>query len=200
MLIARSFDINKPGTSPEKMQGGILGGAIVRGRLRKGDLIEIKPGMITEEQNKTVAKPIHATIVSCMTGGRIVDELGPGGSVAIQTTLDPGIVHSDSLTGNLVGHQDKLPKTWYDLTLEVKLLERVVGSHEELKVDPVKMNEVLLLNVNGGKTIGFVHDLGKGLVKCRLKLPICANPGDKAVISRRVDSRFRLIGYAIIKE
>lgn len=200
LLVARSFDINKPGTSPEKMKGGILGGAIVRGKLKTGDKIEIRPGMITEEQNKTVAKPIMATIVSCMTGGKIVNELGPGGSVAIQTTLDPGIVHSDSLTGNLVGHPGKLPKTWYELKLEVKLLERVVGSQAELKVDPIKMNEVLLLNVNGGKTIGFVHELGKGLAHCKLKLPICAETGDNVVVSRRIDQRFRLIGYATIRE
>ena len=76
----------------------------------------------------------------------------------------------------------------------------MVGSQADLKVDPIKMNEVLLLNVNGGKTIGFVHDLGKGIAHCKLKLPICANAGDKVVVSRRIDARFRLIGYAIIKE
>jgi translation initiation factor 2 subunit 3 len=200
MLVARSFDINKPGTTPDKMRGGILGGAIVKGKLRTGDKIEIRPGMITEEQNKTVAKPITATIVSCMTGGKVVDELGPGGSVAIQTTLDPGVVHSDSLTGNVVGRPGHLPKIWYDLKLEVFLLERVVGSQHELQVDQVKLNEALLLNVNGGKTIGFVYDLSKNIVKCKLKLPICADVGDKVVISRRIDSRFRLIGYALIKE
>ncbi|MBN2141841.1 translation initiation factor IF-2 subunit gamma [Candidatus Woesearchaeota archaeon] len=200
LLVARSFDINKPGTTPEKMIGGILGGAIVRGRLRKGDKIEIRPGMVLEEQNKMTSKPLSATIMSCMTGGKVVDELGPGGSVAIQTTLDPGMVHSDSLTGNLIGLPGKLPKTWYNLDLEVHLLERVVGSHEEQKVDPIKMNEILLLNVNGGKTIGFVYELSKNRVKCKLKLPICADPGDKVVISRRLASRFRLIGYALIKE
>jgi translation initiation factor 2 subunit 3 len=199
MLIARSFDINKPGTKPEDMVGGILGGAIVRGKLRRGDRVELRPGMISEEQNKTVAKPITATILSCMTGGVVVEELGPGGSVAVQTTLDPSIVHSDSLTGNLCGHSKKLPPVWYDLKLEVHLLDRVVGSQKELGVEPVKLNEALLLNVNGGKTIGFVYDLSKNLVKCKLKLPICADVTDKVVISRKIDQRFRLIGYAMIK-
>jgi len=199
LLIARSFDINKPGIAPEKLKGGIIGGAIVRGKLKVGDRIEIRPGLVVEEMNKIVAKPIFTTIISCVTGGKEVNELGPGGSVAIQTTLDPGMVHSDNLTGNLVGLPGKLPKIWYDLTLEVHLLERVVGSHEERKVDPVKMNEALLLNVNGEKSIGFVNDLSKNLVKCRLKLPICADPGDKVTLSRKIDTRFRLIGYAVIK-
>lgn len=199
-LIARSFDINKPGVTPEKMKGGVLGGAIVRGRLRVGDKIEIRPGRVVEEMNKIVAKPVFTSVVSAITGGTAVNELGPGGSVAVQTTLDPNVVHSDSLTGNLVGLPGKLPKIWYDLVLEVHLLERVVGSQEELKVEPVKMNEALLLNVNGGKSIGFVYELYKDGFKCNLKLPLCANAGDKVTISRRIGTRFRLIGYAVIRE
>jgi len=200
LLIARSFDINKPGTTPEKIKGGVLGGAIVRGKLKVGDKIEIRPGRVVEEQNKTVAKPLSTTIVGAMTGGTAVEELGPGGSVAVQTLLDPSVVHSDSLTGNLVGLPGKLPKIWYDLTLEIHLLERVVGSQEELEVEPIKMNEVLLLNVNGGKSIGFVNELHKDVVKCKLKIPLCANPGDKVTLSRKIGTRFRLIGYAVIKE
>jgi len=199
LIIARSFDINKPGVTPEKMKGGVIGGAIIRGKLRVGDRIEIRPGRVVEEQNKTVAKPIPATIISAMTCGVVVDELGPGGSVAIQTTLDPSIVHADSLTGNLVGLPGKLPRIWYDLTLEVYLLDRVVGSHEELEVEPIKMNETLLLNVNGEKSIGFVYELGKNMVKCGLRMPLCAEPGDKVTISRRIGTRFRLIGYAVIR-
>ena len=200
LLVARSFDINKPGLNPKDLRGGVIGGAIVRGRLKVGDKIEIGPGRVVEEQNKTVAKPINTRIVSAMTGGNQVDSLGPGGSVAVQTSLDPSIVHSDSLTGNVVGLPGKLPRTWYELLLKVHLLERVVGSQEELGVEPVKMNEMLLLNVNGGKSIGFVYELGKNMAKCRLKMPLCAEPGDKVTISRRIGTRFRLIGYADIHD
>jgi translation initiation factor 2 subunit 3 len=200
LLVARSFDISKPGTLPDKLKGGVLGGAIVRGKLKTGDRIEIRPGRIVEEMNKTVAKPIFTTIVSSMTGGTIVEELGPGGSVAVQTSLDPSVVHSDNLTGSVVGLPGKLPKVWYDLVLEVHLLERVVGSQEELKVEPIKINEVLLLNVNGGRSTGFVYEIGKNLAKCKLKIPLCADTTDKVTISRKVGTRFRLIGYATIKE
>jgi len=109
-------------------------------------------------------------------------------------------VHSDSLTGNLVGYPEKLPKVWYSIVLEVHLLERVVGSQEELAVEPIKMSEALLLNVNGEKSIGFVYELGKNVVKCKLKLPLCADVNDKVTISRKIGTRFRLIGYATIKE
>ena len=200
MFTARSFDINKPGIKPGKFQGGILGGSLVKGVLKVGDEIELRPGRVYEEANKIVAKPIKTKITAAMTGGKKVEQLHPGGSIALQTLLDPNIVKSDSLTGNIVGHVDKLPEIWYDLTLKTNLLERVVGSEEELKVEPIKMNEILMLNINSASTVGFVKELSKDLVYCKLKLPICALIGSRVTISRRVGTRFRLIGYGIIEK
>ncbi|HYD03657.1 MAG TPA: translation initiation factor IF-2 subunit gamma [Alphaproteobacteria bacterium] len=199
MFVARSFDINKPGTVPAKIKGGIIGGAIMQGILKAGDRIEIRPGRIVEEANQIVAKPLFATVTSAMTGSTPVSELHPGGSVALMTDLDPSVVNSDKLTGNVVGIPGKLPKIWYNFDLEVHLLERVVGSKEDLKVDPIKLNEVLMLNVNSAATVGFVNNIGKNRVKCKLKLPVCAEINSKVTISRRVGTRFRLIGYGIIK-
>ena len=36
-------------------------------------------------------------------------------------------------------------------------------------------------------------------VDVTLKLPVCASPGDRVALSRRVGARWRLIGYGIIK-
>jgi translation initiation factor 2 subunit 3 len=199
MFVARSFDINKPGTIPSKMKGGIIGGAIMQGTLKVGDKIEIRPGRIVEEANQIVAKPLFTTIKSAMTGSTPVNDLHPGGSVALMTDLDPSVVNSDKLTGNVVGIPGKLPKIWYNFDLEVHLLERVVGAKDELKVDPVKLNEILMLNVNSAATVGFVNNIGKNRVKCKLKLPVCAELNEKVTISRRVGTRFRLIGFGIIK-
>ena len=44
MYIARSFDINKPGSRPDGLKGGVVGGTLIRGILNKGDEIEISPG------------------------------------------------------------------------------------------------------------------------------------------------------------
>ena len=41
--MARSFDVNRPGADIEKLQGGVLGGALKQGRLKVNDIIEIKP-------------------------------------------------------------------------------------------------------------------------------------------------------------
>jgi len=200
MFVARSFDINKPGTKPGKIVGGVLGGSLLQGKFAVGDEIEIKPGRKIEREGKTNWLPIITKITDLKTGGNSVEKVVPGGSIGVLTNLDPSIVKSDSLTGAVVGHKGKLPKIWNDLYLEVHLLERIVGSKDDLNVDPIKMSEMLMLNVNAAATVGIVDNMGKGLTHCNLKLPVCADAGSRVTISRKVGTRWRLIGYGIIKE
>lgn len=200
MFVVRSFDVNKPGTNSKDLLGGVLGGALKEGILKEGDEIEILPGRSKEEHNKKIWKPIKTKIRGLMSGTNKIKEAHPGGSIAISTSLDPSIVKSDNLAGNIVGLPGKLPKVWYKLHLESKLLERVVGTEEELKVEPIKINEALMFNVNSAVTAGVVTELKKNVFKTTLKLPVCANIGSRVTISRMVGTRFRLIGYGIIKE
>ena len=44
MTVVRSFDINKPGTEIENLVGGVAGGTLIKGVLRVGDEIAIRPG------------------------------------------------------------------------------------------------------------------------------------------------------------
>jgi translation initiation factor 2 subunit 3 len=198
-LVARSFDINKPGTKPDKLSGGILGGALTQGKLKIGDEIEIRPGRLVEEQNKLIAKPIKAKIYNIISGGEQFKEITPGGSMGLLTKLDPSVVKSDSLGGSVAGIPGKLPPIWSELKLDTKLLERVVGSREDIEVMGIKMHEVLMLNVNSAATVGQVVELGKDEMACKLRIPICAKKGSRVSISRRVGTRFRLIGFGIIK-
>ncbi|MFH1134125.1 MAG: translation initiation factor IF-2 subunit gamma [Nanoarchaeota archaeon] len=199
MLVARSFDTNRPGAEPETIVGGVLGGSLKQGILHVGDQIEIRPGRIVTEKNKRVAKSIFSKIVGIHAGGTLIKEVGPGGSIGILTELDPGIVKADNLAGNLMGLPGKLPPVWDRFTLEIHLLERVVGSREDLIVEPIKLSEAIMLNVNSAATVGVVVDLGKDTAQCILKLPVCADKGARITISRRIGDRFRLIGYGIIK-
>lgn len=199
MLVARSFDINKPGAKPEKMLGGVLGGTVKQGVFHAGDEIEIVPGYMVEEKNKKIWKPLRTKVVQIFSGGQPVQAIMPGGSMALSTLLDPSIVKSDSLTGSLVGKAGKLPPVHYQLTLDTHLLERVVGAKDEVEVKPLAKAEVLMLNVNSAATVGVVVDPSKKNTTCVLKKPVCANVGDRITISRKVGDRFRLIGYGILK-
>ncbi len=199
MLVARSFDINKPGIKPAQLKGGVLGGTVKQGKFKVGEEIEIVPGFMTEEKNKKIWKPLHTKIIQIFSGGVPIEEIIPGGSMAISTTLDPSIVKSDYLTGSIVGHPGKLPPVHYQISLVTNLLERVVGTKEEVEVKPLAKGEVLMLNVNSAATVGVVMDPSKKNTTCVLKKPIAAYPGDRITISRKVGDRFRLIGYGILK-
>jgi len=198
MLVVRSFDINRPGIDIEDLNGGVLGGMLKQGILKVNDEIEIKPGRKVEKGGKSQWLPIITKIAGLKAGGSSLDEVHPGGSIGLLTSLDPSIVKSDSLSGNVVGHKDKLPAVWESFELEPFLLERVVGSKKELKVEQIKKGEMLMLNVNSTATAGNVVELKKDRIKVNLKLPVCCNKEDKITISRKIENRFRLIGVAKI--
>lgn len=200
MFVARSFDVNKPGTQIKNLVGGVLGGALKQGSIKLGDEIEIRPGQKTETQGKVQWIAITTTVAGLRTGEAQVDSVGPCGSVAILTQLDPSIVKADALTGNVVGHISKLPPVWYEFYLEPKLLERIVGAKDELVVEPIKKGEFLMLNVNSAATIGTVIELKKNQIYIKLRIPVCATTRDRVTISRMLGNRWRLIGYSNIIE
>ena len=195
MHVARSFDINKPGSGADKIKGGVIGGTLVQGKLKLGDTIEIRPGINNNNQR------IYLTseIIGLEANGKHVEEIGPGGLVGIATKLDPSLTKSDSLSGSVAGEEGTLPDVLDNFTMESHLLDRVVGTKEERDVAPIKLKEPLMINCGTTTTIGVVTSTKKDVVDVSLKLPVCASPGDRVALSRRVGARWRLIGYGIIK-
>ncbi|HIP58352.1 MAG TPA: translation initiation factor IF-2 subunit gamma [Archaeoglobus profundus] len=196
MHIARSFDVNKPGTKPEKLIGGVVGGSLARGKLKVGDEIEIRPG-IKDEKDRW--QPIHTEVVSIMASGRMVEEATPGGLIGVSTKLDPALTKGDGLVGNVLGLPNELPDILTEFTMDVRLLERVVGVEEEMKVSKIKMNEPLMLVIGTAVTVGTVTSVRDDVVEVKLRRPVCAEEGWRVAISRRVGGRWRLIGAGMIK-
>jgi translation initiation factor 2 subunit 3 len=198
MYIIRSFDINKPGTSIEKLEGGIIGGTIVQGKFTVGDEIEIRPGISTEREGKTVYNPLISEIVSLHAGEKNVKEAHCGGLVGVGTLLDPSYSKADGLTGNIAGKTGLLPPTLTELVLETHVLERAVGTKELLKVERINLDETLLLHVGAAVNLGKVTAIKNNVAKVKLSRPICAPPSTRVAISRKIIARWRLIGYGII--
>ncbi len=191
--IVRSFDINKPGTMIKDLKGGVIGGSLTEGIIRKGDEIEIRPYVRSEKKEEFLTTKI-ADIYQ--KGSR--DTARPGGLVALQTELDPAITRGDGLTGHIAGFPDKLPPVYEELNITVDLFDYVVGVEGQQKVQPIKTGNVLMLTVAIAKTVGVVTSSGKNKVSVKLKLPICANKGDKVAIAFQVSGRWHLIGYGVI--
>jgi len=198
MFIARSFDVNKPGTLPKDLVGGVVGGSLIQGKIKIGDLIEICPGIKIEEDNETIWKPLTTEVTTLMTGDKNSKSAKPGGLIGIGTKLDPSLTKADGLLGGILGKPGTLPPVLNKLTLETHLLQRVVGTKEELDVEDLKTSELLMVNVGTTTTVGVVTSARDSETELRLKLPVCVDKGMRAAISRRIGARWRLIGYGKI--
>jgi translation initiation factor 2 subunit 3 len=198
MFIVRSFDVNKPGTSIEDLEGGIIGGTIAQGKFKVGDEIEIRPGISVEREGKTIYDPLISEIVSLHAGERNVKEVTCGGLVGVGTLLDPSYSKADGLNGNIAGKTGTLPPILSELTLETHILERAVGTKELLKVEKINPDETLLLHVGAAVNLGKVMSIKNNVVKIKLSRPICAQPNARVAISRKITARWRLIGYGIM--
>lgn len=199
LYVARSFDINKPGTHPKKINGGIIGGSLIQGKLKLGDEIEIKPGIQVKNKCKTEWKSLTSTITGLEAANNFVDEVGPGGLIGVALLLDPSLTKSDSLSGSIAGKPGTLPPTIQEFTMETHLLDRVVGTKNETDVEPIHSSENLMINIGTTTTVGLVSSARGDEVDVKLRLPVCAEDGQRVALSRRVGARWRLIGYGIIK-
>ena len=45
----RSFDVNKPGVEKVDLKGGVAGGSILKGVLKVGQEIEVRPGIVSKD-------------------------------------------------------------------------------------------------------------------------------------------------------
>jgi len=201
LKIARSFDVNRPGTLPDKIVGGVIGGTLTQGLLKPDDPLEIKPGRSVESEGRKAWVPIETKVTALMAGGGPQDEVTPGGLIGVGTQLDPALTKSDLLVGQVAGFPGTLPPVWNSFTMKIRLLERVVGAMDEADVEPIHTSEPLMLNVGTATTVGVVSSAREGgMVEVQLRRPVSAALGDRVAVSRRIGARWRLIGVGTINK
>ncbi len=192
MYVARSFDVNKPGAEIDKLSGGVIGGAIIRGTFKKGDEIEILPGITRVKKEKETLLPLRSRILAIHAGKENLETGAPGGLVAIATSLDPALSRADSLVGCLAGKPGTLPPVLSEITLELKPLKRQV----EKFTDSLVINEPLVIGVGTATTVGFVQLVKKGKVHLKLKKPVCIDMNANIAVMRRSKNRWHLYASA----
>jgi len=196
MYVARSFDINRPGTRPVELKGGVLGGSLIQGHLKVGEEIEIRPG--PQSGTGTHSESIHTQVTSIISGGQEWDELHPGGLAALGTSLDPSLAKGDGLTGRLVGTAGTLPPVSQKMRLHATLLDRVLGAQREIKVEKIRTSEVLAVTVGTTIAAGKVTSARGDDVELALNRAVTVFPGSRVAISRKLNA-WRLIGYGIVE-
>jgi translation initiation factor 2 subunit 3 len=194
MYVARSFDVNKPGTKIEKLLGGVVGGSLISGVLKTGDEIELRPGIPKRTKDKELLLPMVLTVSKLMCGSEELKEAKPGGLISISTTLDPSLSKSDHLVGNLVGKPGSLPPVLSEIELEYTLLKR-----EGFDNPPLRLAEPIVISIGTSTGIGVIAKLKSGRMELKLKRGICAEPKAKVAVSRRIGQRWRLAGWGLVR-
>ncbi len=194
-MVARSFDINKPGTIPQNLHGAVLGGSLKQGKLKVGDEIEIKPGITVKEANQIKYRILKTKIRSLFKGTEKLDEIHPGGSLAIETELDMSFGKSDTLSGSIVSLSGKLPDITNELKVKHELFKSVLS---ENNIAPIKPSETLMLSINTAVTVGLVKKIKGNELELSLRIPVVPFKGNNVGIARNINGHWRLIGYGEI--
>jgi len=197
-IIARSFDINRPGTEIKNIHGGILGGILKEGNLKVGEEIEIKPGIAIKRNNQYIHEPVTTKIISIQKGDLKVNEVFPGASISIETELDPFMTKTDSLTGSVASTKGNLPDIMSKVKIKAELFKEVLGKETKDKVTELKTKEMLMLSVNTTITVGTVEKISGDIVEMNLNIPIIGITKDNVGIARNINGHWRLIGFGEI--
>jgi len=206
MIVIRSFDVNKPGSEVEELQGGVAGGSILQGVLRLGQQIEIRPGIVSKDADgKVTCVPIYSRIKTLFAEFNPLQYAVPGGLIGVGTTVDPTLTRADRLVGQVLGEVGALPDVFTEVEINFFLLRRLLGvrttgGEKQGKVTKLSKNEVLMLNIGsmctGARVIAVKHDLAK----LQLTSPVCTKEQEKIALSRRVEKHWRLIGWGQIQK
>ncbi|CAO3659012.1 unnamed protein product [Umbelopsis vinacea] len=204
LIVIRSFDVNKPGADTTQLLGGVAGGSILKGVLKLGDEIEVRPGVIVKDQEgKIRCRPILSKILTLNAEKNALQFAVPGGLIGVGTQMDPTLCRGDRLVGQQLGFPGTLPQIYTELQVSYFLLRRLLGvktdDKKQAKVAKLTKGELLLVNIGSVSTGGRVVAVKADLARIVLTGPTCTELGDKVALSRKIDKHWRLIGWGKIK-
>ncbi|MBU0532383.1 translation initiation factor IF-2 subunit gamma [Candidatus Micrarchaeota archaeon] len=191
LYVSRSFDVNRPGTEIPSLSGGVLGGSIVQGSLKKGEEIEIRPGVAKKEGGRPSS--LICKVQALMEGGEHLDLATPGGLVAIGTTLDPALTKSDAFVGSVIGRKGEVPEPTDTINVKYRMLERT-----DVQNTPLRENEPIVVNVHTWTGVGLITKLSKGIAAIKLKKGTVVYKAMHVALSKKIGQRWRLSAWGEI--
>ena len=186
-------------------KSGMLYGLILRGIIKLGEYIEIRPGICIRVSNKEIKiNPIPAKIVSLQAEKNNLIYAIPGGMINIGLKIDPLLCRGNKLEGNIVGNMDKTQEIFIKIAVKCHLLRRLLrvkkkefGKHAEY-ITEIKKGEALLLNISFVSVGGVVTQIegnNNDEIIFSLKKPVCTEISEKIAISRKIGHSWRIIGW-----
>jgi len=223
MLVVRSFDVNKPGEEdPDKLQGAVVGGTVIRGVLNVNQLVEMRPGRVIESQTNKghydKVKPIRTSILSMYSDKSPLTMCLPGGLIALGTTLDPSLGKADKLVGQVIGLPGKMPSVYQTIVVSYHIIDREIeegkggndggGGNKNKEKEKEKdgnskftfnKKDNIKLNIGSQTVDAQVVGIRADLLRLFLKVPCCAEKKDRIAISaKNGKDRWALVALGLL--
>ena len=133
LIVIRSFDVNKPGSTVDELKGGVAGGSILSGVFKVGQEVEIRPGKVfTDQTGKFICQPLRTRVVSLFAEGNDLQFAVPGGLIGVGTLVDPILCKGDKLLGNVMTAVGKGADIYVELEISC---ECAFGSDAGIDID-----------------------------------------------------------------
>jgi translation initiation factor 2 beta subunit (eIF-2beta)/eIF-5 len=198
MSIIRTFDINRPHTSIDLLSGGIIGGSLSSGYVSVGDILEIRPGILTITKGKWFSRPFFTIVKSIHTEKNQFDTAFPGGLIAIGTTLDPGYCKSDKLVGQIVSRPGHHHDMFSKLELKMTTIRR---PNDTSKISSkYAENEKIMICINSDSIPATILRYNEKTKTALVKLdrPTILNKDTIVSVMKRITGTFKLFSVADI--
>ena len=177
--ISRSFDINKPGTDWNNVNGGIVGGTLIKGTLKINDEIEIRPGIISNNKWNS----IKTKIISIKSDNIKLDTIVSGGLVGIGTLIDSFYCKNDLLIGNIIGLVDNLPNVYTNIDILINIVDTNLI---------INKNDTIILYIGTNSFNSTIITIDNNILNLELTKPICIDNNDNIIICNKLN---KIIGY-----
>ena len=202
--ISRTFDINLPGKSWDEVAGGVFGGSLHSGSIKKGDVLEIRPGLVMKTKDgKFECIPFKTKVLSIESQKINLDSIIPGGLVSIATDIDPYYFKNDGeskkknskkegLIGNVVGTSGNMPSVF----AEVKLGINLVTSFGFVWKPVVK--DIIVIQIGTRVCDAMVKEINDSMFTVQLSKPCCIGDNEHVIVCRMIDKILRIVGEGTV--
>ncbi len=187
-MASRSFDVNHPNVPYTDIVGGVVGGSVLRGQFKVGDMIEICPGIITNKNGTVEWESHHTTITSIKSDTTDLQNALPGGLIGIGTDIDPYYCKNDMMAGQMIGLKGKMPPTVLSITIQFEKInfdynwEPKLGSY---------ITVITGTYCGDGKIIDYNDD---DILTITLQKPVCIDKDNMIILCEKTRDAFHIVG------
>jgi translation initiation factor 2 gamma subunit (eIF-2gamma) len=174
--ITRSFDINQPGINYKSIVGGCVGGSLISGNLQLDDIVEIRPGILTKgKDGRYTNEPIITKLLSFESDKKKIDQVEPGGLVALLTYIDPCFCKGDALRGNILTKLGEGLTVYQDIKLSYTNID-------ELGIWIPKNGDKIFLQIGNMSSEAKLMKIKNEILFLQLTKPVCIDDKSKILV------------------